>query len=49
QEALWSSILTPSSSKIHLSISVQLQSYCDLICHHEFIIVENHLPLFEIV
>ncbi|CAF1302126.1 unnamed protein product [Rotaria sp. Silwood1] len=35
QEECWSSILTPSSSRIHLSISGQLQSYCDLIYHHE--------------
>ncbi|CAF5053842.1 unnamed protein product, partial [Rotaria sp. Silwood1] len=35
QEACWSPILTPSSLRIHLSISGQLQSYCDLIYHHE--------------
>ncbi|CAF1482122.1 unnamed protein product [Rotaria sp. Silwood1] len=35
QEACWSPILTASSSRIHLSISGQLQSYCDLIYHHE--------------
>ncbi|CAF1318201.1 unnamed protein product, partial [Rotaria sordida] len=38
QEAWWSSmlsILTPSSLITHLSISGQLQSYCDLICRHE--------------
>ncbi|CAF1371005.1 unnamed protein product [Rotaria sp. Silwood1] len=34
QEACWSPTLTPSS-RIHLSISGQLQSYCDLIYHHE--------------
>ncbi|CAF1368004.1 unnamed protein product [Rotaria sp. Silwood1] len=36
QEACWSPTLTPSSSRINLSISGQLQSYCDLIYHHEF-------------
>ncbi|CAF4864154.1 unnamed protein product [Rotaria sp. Silwood1] len=35
QEECWSPILTPSSSRIHLYISGQLQSYCDLIYHHE--------------
>ncbi|CAF5016403.1 unnamed protein product [Rotaria sp. Silwood1] len=35
QEAWWSPTLTPSSSRINLSISGQLQSYCDLIYHHE--------------
>ncbi|CAF1065354.1 unnamed protein product [Rotaria sp. Silwood1] len=34
-EAWWSPILTPSSLITHLSISSKLQSYCDLICHHE--------------
>ncbi|CAF5169194.1 unnamed protein product, partial [Rotaria sp. Silwood1] len=33
--ACWSPILTPSSLITHLSISSQLQSYCELICHHE--------------
>ncbi|CAF5161062.1 unnamed protein product, partial [Rotaria sp. Silwood1] len=33
--AWWSPILTPSSLITHLSISSKLQSYCDLICHHE--------------
>ncbi|CAF3767203.1 unnamed protein product [Rotaria sp. Silwood1] len=35
QEEYWSPILTPSSLITHLSISGQLQSYCDLIDHHE--------------
>ncbi|CAF1411944.1 unnamed protein product [Rotaria sp. Silwood1] len=35
QEACWSLTLTPSSSRINLSISGQLQSYCDLIYHHK--------------
>ncbi|CAF5142186.1 unnamed protein product, partial [Rotaria sp. Silwood1] len=35
QEACWSPTLTPSSSRIHLSISSQLQSYCGLIYYHE--------------
>ncbi|CAF1525027.1 unnamed protein product, partial [Rotaria sp. Silwood1] len=35
QETWWSSILTPSSLITHLSISGQLQSYCDLIRRHE--------------
>ncbi|CAF5017078.1 unnamed protein product [Rotaria sp. Silwood1] len=35
QEAGWSPTLTPSSSRINLSISGQLQSYCDLIYHHK--------------
>ncbi|CAF3941392.1 unnamed protein product, partial [Rotaria sp. Silwood1] len=35
QEAWWSPMLTPSSLITHLSISSQLQSYCDLIYHHE--------------
>lgn len=38
QEAWWSSMLTiptPSSLITHLSITGQLQSYCDLICRHE--------------
>ncbi|CAF1230283.1 unnamed protein product [Rotaria sp. Silwood1] len=34
-ETWWSSILTPSSLITHLSISGQLQSYCDLIRRHE--------------
>ncbi|CAF1448293.1 unnamed protein product, partial [Rotaria sp. Silwood1] len=34
-KACWSPILTPSSLITHLSISSQLQSYCELICHHE--------------
>ncbi|CAF4846201.1 unnamed protein product [Rotaria sp. Silwood1] len=34
-ETWWSSILTPSSSITHLSISGQLQSYCGLIRRHE--------------
>jgi hypothetical protein len=59
QEAWWSSMLTiptPSSLITHLSISGQLQSYCDLICRHELyvehltsIITHRHLLflLFE--
>jgi hypothetical protein len=53
QEAWWSSMLsipTPSSLITHLSISGQLQSYCDLICRHELyvehltsIITHRHL------
>ncbi|CAF5162864.1 unnamed protein product, partial [Rotaria sp. Silwood1] len=35
QEACWSPTLTPSSLITHLSISSKLQSYCDLIYHHE--------------
>lgn len=37
-EAWWSSMLsipTPSSLITHLSLTGQLQSYCDLICRHE--------------
>lgn len=59
QEAWWSSMLTiptPSSLITHLSITGQLQSYCDLICRHELyvehltsIITHRHLLflLFE--
>ncbi|CAF3598174.1 unnamed protein product [Adineta steineri] len=59
QEPWWSSMLsipTPSSLITHLSISGQLQSYCDLICRHELyvehltsIITHRHLLflLFE--
>lgn len=59
QEAWWSSMLsipTPSSLITHLSISGQLQSYCDLICRHELyvehltsIVTHRHLLfiLFE--
>ncbi|CAF1448635.1 unnamed protein product [Rotaria sp. Silwood1] len=50
QEACWSPILTPSSLITHLSISSQLQSYCDLIYHHElyvehFISITTHYQL----
>ncbi|CAF4671838.1 unnamed protein product [Rotaria sp. Silwood2] len=34
-QAWWSPILAPSSLITRLSINVQLQSYCDLICHHD--------------
>ncbi|CAM2712576.1 unnamed protein product [Rotaria socialis] len=55
QEAWWSSMLsipTPSSLITHLSISGQLQSYCDLICRHELYvehlisIITHHQLLF---
>ncbi|CAF1509825.1 unnamed protein product, partial [Rotaria sp. Silwood1] len=50
QEAWWSPILTPLSLITHLSISSQLQSYCDLIYHHElyvehFISITTHYQL----
>ncbi|CAF3504762.1 unnamed protein product [Rotaria sp. Silwood1] len=49
-QAWWSPILTPSSLITHLSISSQLQSYCDLIYHHElyvehFISITTHYQL----
>lgn len=59
QEAWWSSMLsipTPSSLITHLTLTGQLQSYCDLICRHELyvehltsIITHRHLLyyLFE--
>ena len=59
QEAWWSSMLaipTPSSLTTHLSLTGQLQSYCDLICRHELyvehltsIVTHRHLLflLFE--
>ncbi|CAF3387377.1 unnamed protein product [Rotaria sp. Silwood1] len=44
QEAWWSPILTPSSSRIHLSISGQLQSYYEsgLVL---VLLIEQFLPL----
>jgi hypothetical protein len=59
EEAWWSSMLTiptPSSLTAHLSMTGQLQSFCDLICRHELyvehltsIITHRHLLviLFE--
>ena len=59
QESWWSSMLsipTPSSLTTHLSLTGQLQSYCDLICRHELyvehltsIVTHRHLLflLFE--